>query len=169
MKFRSKAEYQDAVAIAWNELWELVDAQAEADLIRRVCLEPSIPERSPKDALAHVHAWHKLLLLWCKTGVGGDRPDLPAPGYKWNQTRALNAALHEQYESIGLASVRRRLKLSHRRVENLVRELTEQQLLEPGHIVWTGKLPLVSYIAPNTVSHYRWATKKIRKLLKKID
>lgn len=168
MKFHSKHDYSEAVAVAWTELWLLVDAQDEADLVCQVSLKPGTPARSAKDALAHVHAWHKLVLAWYAAGVKGTEPDLPSTGYNWSQTKALNVVLHDEYEAVELASVRRRLKLSHARVEKLVVGLTEKQLLEPGYMPWTGKLALMSYIAPNTVSHYRWAKKKIRKLLAKI-
>jgi len=40
--------------------------------------------------------------------------------------------------------------------------------LESGHFSWTGKLPLMSYVAPNTVSHYRWAGKKLLAITKRL-
>ena len=164
MKFATKQDYLDATEKAWDDLWQLVDSLTESQLTKRVSIKNG-PARSVKDALAHVYAWHVLLLQWYREGT--DRtPDLPMKGYKWSQTRDLNAVLHDDYADMDFASIKRRLKLSHGRVAKLVGTLSEKQLLSSGQFEWTGKLALMSYVAPNTVSHYRWATKKVRALLK---
>ncbi len=161
MKFSSVIDYTQATEEAWQQLWKQVATLSSSQLQQRVVLKPGVEPRSGKDALAHVYAWHLLLFDWCKAGRDGS-PALPAGGYKWSQTRALNAELHGQYADMPLASVQRRLKLSHGRVAKLVAGLSEKQLLKSGYFTWTGKLALMSYVAPNTVSHYRWAAKKLK-------
>lgn len=163
MKFSSLRDYNQQTEEAWQRLWKQVATLSSLQLVQRVALKPGGDSRSAKDALAHVYAWHLLLLGWCKAGAD-QLPSLPADGYKWSQTRDLNAMLQTQYADMGLASVQRRLKLSHTRIVKLVASMDERQLLQAGHFAWTGKLPLASYVAPNTVSHYRWATKKIKAL-----
>lgn len=159
MKFAMKHDYLDATDVAWRKLWELVDDLSPSQMTKRISIKNG-PARSAKDALAH----HLMLLDWYREGLSGE-PHLPAQGYNWSQTRDLNASLHDEYADVQLASIRRRLKLSHGRVVKLVETLAETELLSAGHFAWTGKLPLMSYIAPNTVSHYRWATRKIKQRL----
>ena len=88
---------------------------------------------------------------------------MPAPGFKWNQTRQLNQQLHDRHANDPIQSVRRKLKLSHGRAIKLVAGLSDSEFLNAGHFEWTGGHALASYVAPNTFSHYRWAAKKIRK------
>ncbi len=162
MKFATRQKYIDATEISWSSLWQLVDNLTESQLTRRVKIKNG-PARSVKDTLAHLYSWHVLMLDWYRTGKGGT-PDLPANGYKWSQTRDLNQVLQDNHADVSLSLIRRKLKLSHSRVSKLVSSLSDDQLLKPGHFTWTGKNPLISYIAPNTVSHYRWAAKKIKLL-----
>lgn len=164
MKFATKQDYIDATDKAWNELWKLIDSLTESQLIKRSKIKNG-PARSAKDALAHLYVWHVLLLKWYRDGEEGT-PDLPAKGFKWSQTRDLNQQMHDEYAEVELASIRRKLKLSHGRIRKLVESLSEPALLQPGHFDWTGKNALISYIAPNTASHYRWAIKKIKALQK---
>ncbi|MDH4044226.1 MAG: ClbS/DfsB family four-helix bundle protein [Gemmatimonadota bacterium] len=44
--------------------------------------------------------------------------------------------------------------------------MPQAKLLEPGHYPWTGRYPLTTYLAPNTSSHYRTATKILKRWLK---
>ena len=51
---------------------------------------------SVNDLLAHLSAWHRLFLGWHREGHEGRAVDLPAPGYKWNETPRLNRDLWER-------------------------------------------------------------------------
>ena len=153
MRFSSKAEIISETEKQWEALWLLADQ----------CGQGQKTQRQLKQILAHLYAWHRLFLTWYASGPDG-QPALPAPGFNWRQTPDLNRKLDLEMESIGMESIRRRLKRSHGRVMKTVHGLTEKQLMEPGHFDWTGKNPIASYIVPNTASHYRWAIKKIKKL-----
>jgi hypothetical protein len=54
----------------------------------------------------------------------------------------------------------------HAEVSLLLEGLSEAEILEPGRSAWTGKNPLVTYAGANTSSHYRFATKVIRRWLR---
>lgn len=142
MKFATKEAYIEATEESWKELWKLVGSLTESQLTKRIRGKTG-PARSARDALAHVYAWHVLMLKWYADGLDGT-PDVPAKGYNWSETRKLNAALHDEHADTPLRSVVRRLKLSHGRVMKLVRSLEEEQLLCAGHFLWTKKLPLMS-------------------------
>lgn len=154
MRFSSKSQFVSETEKQWQLLWELAES----------CNASRNSQRQLKQILAHLHAWHRLLLTWYSSGHDGD-PDLPAPGFNWQQTRELNRQLDDEFAPVEMASVRRRLKLSHGRVMKMVGELSENQFQNPGHFRWTKKNAIASYIVPNTVSHYRWATRKIKKLM----
>ncbi len=156
MKFSSKTEFVDRTIEQWELLWQAVD----------LCPGDRKSEAVVKQVLAHLHAWHRLTLGWYRNGLAG-RPDLPAKGFNWQQTRQLNAKLDAEFKAVEMASVVRRLKLSHDRIMKLVDGLNEKQLFESGEFAWTGKHALMSYVAPNTFSHYRWAIKKIKKISKR--
>ena len=152
MKFSSKSEFASATEEQWQLLWDQVE----------IAWQSPKNHRPLKQILSHLYGWHRLLEDWFRIGKTGT-PDLPATGFKWNQTVALNKKLDDQHKDLGLASVRRRLKLSHGRIMKLVESLSEQQFNSPGQFAWTNKNALSSYIVPNTFSHYRWAIKKIKR------
>ena len=141
----------------------MIDELSPKDFGRRKKAGTGALAWSPKDVCAHLHAWHRLLLTWYREGQHG-QPSMPARGFNWRETPALNRMLYQEFRDVSAASVRRRLKLSHGRVMKLVDGLTDRQLMKPGAFKWTGKLGLISYVSANTDSHYRWATKKIKKL-----
>ncbi len=159
-KYSSKVELITDCETEWEKLWQLLDGVDEKTMTKRMGKGSSA--RSIVDHLAHLYVWHRLLLSWFKT----DAPDLPAKGYKWSQTREMNQAFFEEFKNEQASSVIRKLKLSHGRALKLTKTLSQKAILEPGNFPWTGKLPAASYIAPNMASHYRWAQKKIKKMLK---
>jgi len=57
-------------------------------------VEPGVVgEWSVKEVLAHLVEWEQMVVGWYRVGHGGEVPELPAPGYKWNQTPPLNQML----------------------------------------------------------------------------
>src|SRR5688572_24613519 len=52
---------------------------------------------SVKDVLAHLTAWEQMFLGWYRTGKRGEKPVVPAAGYTWKQTPALNQHIYEHY------------------------------------------------------------------------
>ena len=166
MKFKSKSEFQEKTETAWNELWKCVAEFKETELNHNF-RDPPRHTSCPKDILAHLYAWHVLLLDWIKTGAKGQQPDLPAKGFNWRQTRELNQELYEKHRAENFAQIKRKLVRSHNRIMKFAEELDESELLVPSEFAeWTGKLSLCSYIAPNTFSHYRWAKKALANLRK---
>lgn len=162
MRVQSKQCLMESIDETWRSLWTPVDATDGSHLELRICID-GVESDSVKDILAHLHGWLLLLLNWTKSKPGSVI-ELPAKGFKWNQTRELNRFIFSAWRDVEIRSVCRRLKLSHNRVVEFVSRLSESELLDPGHFSWTKKNPIVIYIAPNTASHYRWATKKIKHL-----
>jgi hypothetical protein len=122
---------------------------------------------SLKDLVAHLAAWHSLFLTWFEDGLKGNTPAMPAPDYTWRDLPELNRNLQAKHHRRSAAAVRIEYDTGYRRIMSIIRSLPPERLLVAGHFVWTGKNPLATYIGPNTASHYRFASRVIRRWLKK--
>ncbi|MCY3003778.1 MAG: ClbS/DfsB family four-helix bundle protein [Planctomycetota bacterium] len=118
------------------------------------------------DLLAHLAEWHRMLLRWVEDGRAGRTPDLPAPGFTWRETPALNREIQRRFARRSAARLEAEFEETHAQALELVQGLSEKELLAPGHFAWTRKLPLVSFIAPNTCSHYSVARKFLTRWLR---
>lgn len=119
------------------------------------------------DLVAHLSEWHRMFLRWYREGLEGHTPDMPAPGYKWNQTPGLNREIQRRHRHETPDRARADFEASHAEVVELARGLPEEALLRPGHFGWTGEHPLTTYLGPNTASHYRFAIKVLKRWLGK--
>ena len=115
------------------------------------------------DLVAHLAEWQRMFLDWYEEGLRGRTPQMPAAGYKWNETPKLNRAIWAKHCARSPAAVRTDFDTGYVQILQLVEELSSDSLLKPGHFGWTGRYPLTTYIAPNTASHYRFAIKVIKR------
>ena len=118
------------------------------------------------DLHAHLAEWHRMLLRWVEDGRAGRTPDLPAPGFTWRETPKLNREIQRRFAGRSAARLEANFEETYAEVLELVRGLRERELLEPGQFAWTRKLPLASFIAPNTCSHYAVARKLLTRWLR---
>jgi len=163
LKFASKKELLESI-------------QAEHDNL--LALAAGIPQRryeeegvwgddwTIKDLFAHLTEWHEMFMGWYRQGLAGETPAMPAKGYRWNQTPALNRAIQRKQKNKSWKKIRAEFNDSFEEVLALAKKLSERQLLTPGHFAWTRKHPLTSYLAPNTCMHYRTASKILKRWLK---
>lgn len=121
---------------------------------------------SVKDLLAHLDAWHELLLGWEKVGSTGVKPDMPAPGLTWKDTPILNDQIWQRTKNDGWDEVRVRLDGSYGAVRAIVAGYEAADLFEKRRFKWTGTTSVGSYAVSATSSHYDWARKLIRRFNK---
>ena len=107
-----------------------------------------------------------MFMGWYRVGRDGRQPILPAPGFKWNETPKLNQAICATHRLKSARKVIHEFESSYREMFFLIQRLSQEELLTPGHFAWTGKYPLTTYLAPNSSSHYRFATKVLKRWLK---
>jgi hypothetical protein len=119
-----------------------------------------------KDLFAHLTEWEQMFLGWHREGLAGTKPDMPAPGYKWNETAKLNHEIWAKHKDVSYRTVRTRFDRSYAQMRELVDGLTEPELLEPGRFAWTGKHPLTTYLGANTASHYSAASKILKRWIR---
>ncbi len=125
-----------------------------------------VGEWSVKDMLAHLVEWEQMVLAWHATGLRGETPDLPAPGFKWNQTPQLNQHIYEKHRERPLDEVLEHFHTSHREIFGIIQGLSNEELFTAGQHAWTKKNTLGTYFVSATSSHYLWARKEIRKGLR---
>jgi hypothetical protein len=122
-----------------------------------------VGEWSVKDVLAHLIEWEQMVLSWYAAGLRGEIPELPAPGFKWNQTPALNHKIFEKYKDRSLSEVQAQFETSHREIFGVIQGLSNEALFTASQSAWTKKNTLGTYFVSATSSHYLWARKEIRK------
>ena len=77
-----------------SELLARIDSDFESLLVEcdRVppdlrCAEGACGQWSVKDLLAHLDAWHELVLAWERAGRAGEPVAIPAPGLTWARSQ----------------------------------------------------------------------------------
>ena len=118
---------------------------------------------SVKDILAHLDEWHEMFLGWEREGAAGNKPDMPAPGFGWKDTPALNEQIWKKTRDDEYHAVVTRLRDSYRRVRDIAAGYTNDALFTKRRYRWTGSTSVGSYAVSATSSHYNWAFKLIRK------
>ncbi|MGB7981925.1 MAG: ClbS/DfsB family four-helix bundle protein [Candidatus Nanopelagicales bacterium] len=154
----TKDELLDAARAEFARLWAAVAMVPQADRERPGACEGW----SVKDLLAHLDAWHELLLGWQAAGAAGQRPEIPGPGYTWAMTPALNATIQARCAQDPWADVADRLRASHARVLEVIDSCAPEDLFAKKRYAWTGTTSVGSYAVSATSSHYAWAGKLIR-------
>lgn len=158
----SKNELLAAIAKERGALETYLQTLTAAQMV-----EPGIVgDWSAKDVLAHLIEWEQMCLGWYRSGLDGDVPPLPAPGFKWNQTPALNQQIYERYQERPLEDIMSRFDDSHQEILAVIEGLSDADLFTPGVYVWTGKNTMGTYFVSATSSHYLWARKEIGKRFK---
>ena len=118
------------------------------------------------DLLAHLTEWEQMALSWHREGRDGGRPAIPAQGYKYNQIPELNRAIWRKHKEEPQSEVVSRFDTSYKEILSLIKELSPEELLDPGYFPWTKEYPLTTYLGPNTCSHYTFALKVLKRWLR---
>lgn len=117
---------------------------------------------SVKDLLAHLDAWHRLFLGWEAEGAAGHKPEMPAPGYTWAETPALNDEIWKAAADDPWDEVVARLRASYAEMVAVIEGYDADDLFAKRRYPWTGTTSVGSYAVSATSSHYAWASKLIR-------
>jgi hypothetical protein len=156
-----KASLLDQCDERFDALLALVDSLTPAQKAAEYAFEQR--DQNVRDTLAHLHAWHLMMLEWYGVGMSGGLPEIPGRGYTWRTLPGLNAEIWESYQGAGLASVRKKLEASHDEVRRLIEGHTDRELFVKALYPWTKSTSLGAYFVSNTASHYDWAAKIIRR------
>lgn len=122
--------------------------------------------RNVRDILTHLHHWHLMMIDWYNIGMKDKTPDMPAKGYTWKDIPSLNKKIWEDYQSVSLQDAKNLLKNSFTKIQDIIEKHTNEELFEKKKYKWTGTTSLGAYLISATSSHYDWAMKLIKKVLK---
>ena len=161
---RTRKQLIDAVTSTYAELQSEL-ARGGPRLGSVVCVD----DWTVKELLAVRCWWNEAVVGWVRTGRVGGELDLPAPGFKWNETPKLNAATARRARRESYRSVKQRLDKAYEDVLRLIGELSDRELCTPGVFEWTGKHPACQLIALNTSRQYRTAHTFLRRKLKAME
>ncbi len=158
----NKTELLTAAEVEFSKLWKAIEGVAEEDRERPGACEAW----SVKDLLAHLDAWHEMYMGWEVAGSAGEVVEMPAPGYAWGETPALNEAIFERAQHDSWKDVENRVQASHQKVLDVINSYKSDDLFTKKLYPWTGSTSVGSYTISASASHYAWASKLIRKWAK---
>ena len=158
----TQAELLEAMEREFTLLWDGINLCAQADLeISGACEDWSV-----KDLLAHLDAWHQMLLSWERVGIAGGKAEMPAPGLTWKDTPILNAQIWERTRDDAWGEVTARLDGSYAALRRVISGYDAGDLFERKRFGWTGSTSVGAYAVSATSSHYDWARKLVRRFRK---
>ena len=161
---KNKTELQSLSKQNYERLMTFIDRFSQEEQVRE--FPEGTMNRNIRDVLAHLHHWHLMLLEWYAVGMQGRKPEMPAKGYTWKTTPALNKWIWEKYNTEPLATVKEVLNESFTLLQNVIDQHSNEELFEKKRYKWTGSTSLGSYLVSATSSHYDWAYKLIKKAFK---
>ena len=119
-----------------------------------------------KDVMVHITAWEQMVLGWYRAGVRGEKPHLPAPGFNWRQIPALNAQIYEKGKDLPFSTIQQQYQASFDEIKAVIEAVEEAEMFTPEQYAWTNKNNMATYFISASSSHYVWAKKEMRKLLR---
>ncbi len=160
MRPKSKAEL---IELTYSERARLENKLSE--LTPEELVYPgSMGDWSVKDILQHLVDWEQRWLAWYAAGKRGESVVTPEEGYNWRQMGQLNEKYRQKHKYRPLENVLADFATSYRQILRVIEGIPETEMLSLGIYPWTGKLPLIAWIAGNTCEHYRWAIQMIHPL-----
>jgi hypothetical protein len=145
----------------YRKLNELIDSFPNEEQISE--FPKGTMNRNIRDVIAHLHHWHLMFIDWYRVGMKGLKPDMPAKGFSWKDTKELNKKIWRDYQHHELENIRMNLNDSYLELQKIIDKHTDKEMFEKRRYNWTGSSSLSTYIRANTSSHYNWAYKLIKK------
>jgi hypothetical protein len=146
-----------------EKLYEYLKQIKELDLEDKYVFD----NRKPKDIVAHLVAWHKLMDNWYTVGMKGEKPEIPAPGYTFKDSDELNEKLFQDYKDIGLEEILKEFEEYDKKLIGYVKKHTNEDLYTKKKYKWTGTTSIGSYMTSALSSHYVWGNELLRKFIKR--
>lgn len=145
----------------FDKLWRLIEPITKDEALYTVDDDFTI-----KDLIAIRVWWSASLVKWVKSGQRGKTMALPALGYTWRDTPALNRKIAEESRTKSFAFLRKQLAANKDHILALVSELSDAELEQLDVYDWAGKWPIMRWISVSSSSQYAGATRQIRKALR---
>ncbi len=160
MRIHSKAQLIEAIEQEHATLCELIESVPPK---LRTAPDAWGNGWSVKDLVLHLTAWEGFFFNWYDAGKRGQPVEIPAPGYSWKETPRLNRDLQRKLARTSWKRAIEEFDASYAKMLRLAKRLDEAELLEKGRYAWTGSSTVGNYLGTNTASHYRTASKILRR------
>jgi hypothetical protein len=146
----------------YTQLLKHIDEIKENDIEDKYVFD----NRKPKDIVAHLVAWHKMMDKWYTKGIKEEKVEIPAPGYTFKDVPELNEKLFQEYKDISLEDILKEIDKTNNRMMKYIHSHTDKELFTKKKYKWTGSTSMGSYFASATSSHYVWANELLKKFIK---
>ena len=160
MRLKSKAELLESTFTERAKLEQKITGLTPAELE----YPGSMGEWSVKDILQHLVDWEQRWIRWYEAGKLGEAVVTPEVGYNWRQMGQLNEKYRLMHKNRPLDEVVSDFHASYQQILWVIEKIPEEEMLALDVYPWTGKLPLITWIAGNTCEHYQWAIQMIHPL-----
>jgi hypothetical protein len=154
---KSKAGLLNAILTERNLLEQKINGLSDSEIV----FPGSMGEWSVKDILQHLVDWEQRWMGWYAAGKRGETVITPEPGYNWRQMGILNEKYRLMHKDRPLHNVATDFHASYVQIMQVVTVIPEDEMLALHIYSWTGRLPLIAWIAGNTCEHYHWANQMI--------
>jgi len=161
---QSKQEIYEAIEVERSKLLDAISKLSNEQMEMPGACELW----SAKDILSHLVDWEQRGLRWYRAGLRGEVPRTPDENYNWRQLPALNHEIYLKYKDLSLTEVKKNFEESFAEMMDSIDGMSEEELFTPKYYEWTGNSLLRDYVNANTASHYRWASKLIKKFLRQL-
>lgn len=161
---KTKTELLDLSEANFNRLMDFIEKMDDSKQAGE--FPPGTMNRNIRDVLMHLHHWHLMMHDWYTVGMSGEKPDMPAKGYSWKTTPALNRWIWEKYRDTSLEDAKSYVCASYADIRSIIKGHTDKELFTKKKYKWTGTTSLGSYLVSATSSHYDWAYKLIKKAMR---
>ena len=162
---KNKTELLEQGQSNFKKLWDYVESFPEEEQLKNFV--PGSLNRNIRDVLAHLHHWNLMFLHWYEVGMAGKQPKMPAENHTWKTLPDLNKEIQAKYFKMDLKEAKKLLNGSFKKVRDVVKTHSEEELFTKKKYHWTGSTSLGAYLILASSSHYDWAFKLIKKQKKK--
>jgi len=164
-KPKNKSELLQACMTNYKQLIELIDSYPNE--VQQSNFKGKTLNKNIRDVLAHLNEWHLLFFNWYKIGMKGQKPAMPAEGYKWKDMLELNQQIWKDTQDVKLEDIKKEFKKTYKQAIRIIKKHNDEELFTKKKYAWTGSTSLAAYVIANTSSHYAWGYKLIKKSISK--
>jgi len=124
---------------------------------------------SLKSIISHRTEWMKMFFIWYQDGIDKKEPQVPAPGYKWNQLKELNAKIWGRDKNKKWEEILHDFEAQSQNLLKFISSQEEEKLYTPKLFNWTNDWTLGRWVEASGSSHFRSANKYLRQILKNLN
>ena len=161
MAATSKSELLSILEKDWAKLLALLATVSEPEAVK-----PDTDGISIKDVVGHRAEWIAMYQRWISDGESGRAVEMPAPGYKWNALKPLNAAIRAHQADLDWQGAKALLIARKAELVTILNARDDAALYGGPMLGGNGKWTLGRYGEAVGPSHFRSAAKYIRRQMK---